>query len=60
MIHTPNTEHSKYIGDNVQIQDFLTGNGWVPGVIAKVSGPLSFHIKMDELFAGISITFYQG
>ena len=48
MTNTPDTEHSKYVGDNVQIRDFLTSNGWVPGVIEKASGPLSFHIKLQD------------
>ena len=45
-------KHSQYrtfqVGDNVQIHDFLTSNGWVLGIIAKASGPLSFHIKLQD------------
>ena len=45
-------KHSRYrtfqVGDNIQIRDFLTSNGWVPGVIEKASGPLSFHIKLQD------------
>ena len=36
------------IGDNVQIQDFPTGTGWLPGVITKASGPLSFRVRLQD------------
>ena len=36
------------VGDNVQVHDFPNGNGWVPGIIIKASGPLSFQIKLQE------------
>jgi len=44
--HDKHSQHRTFqVGDNVQIRDFHTGNGWVPGVITKASGPLSFHVK---------------
>ena len=36
------------VGDNVQVRNFPTGNGWVPGIIIKASAPLSFQIKLQE------------
>ena len=36
------------IGDNVQIRDFPTGTGWLPGVITKASGPLSFRVRLQD------------
>jgi len=34
------------LGDNVQIRNFSTGDGWLPGTIVKASGPLSFNVKL--------------
>ena len=36
------------LGDNVQIRNFSTGDGWLPGTIVKASGPLSFNVKWQD------------
>ena len=52
---TQKVNHDKYsrfrtfqVGDNVQIPDTRTGNGWVPGVTTKASGPLSSQVKLQD------------
>ena len=36
------------IGDYVQIRDFPTGTGWLPGIITKANGSLSFWVKLQD------------
>ena len=34
------------VGDRVMARSFRAGDKWIPGVVVKVTGPLSYHIKI--------------
>ena len=34
------------VGDTVNVCNFPTGDGWLPGIIVEANGPLSFRIKL--------------
>ena len=47
--HDKHSRHRTFqVGDGVQIRDFNTGNGWIPGTISKTNGPLSFNVKLQD------------
>ena len=36
------------MGDSVSIKNFPTGDSWLPGTVVKSSGPLSFHVQLQD------------
>ena len=36
------------VGDRVSVKNFPTGDNWLQGTIVKVSGPLSFQVKLQD------------
>ena len=36
------------VGDTVNVRNFPTGNGWLPGIIEEETGSLSFRIKLQD------------
>ena len=36
------------VGDTVNVQNFPTGDGWLPGIIMEENGLLSFQIKLQD------------
>ena len=36
------------VGDRVNVKNFPTGDNWLQGTIVKVSGPLSFQVKLQD------------
>ena len=36
------------VGDTVNVRNFPTGDGWLPGIIMEENGPLSFQIKLQD------------
>ena len=36
------------VGDTVNVRNFATGNGWLPGIIEEETGSLSFQIKLQD------------
>ena len=49
---TNHDQHAKArsfdIGDSVFARDFPTGTKWLPGVISKIKGPLSYVVKLED------------
>ena len=36
------------VSDTVNVRNFPTGDGWLPGIIMEANGPLSFQIKLQD------------
>ena len=40
--------HTFQVNDTVYVQDFTsTSTTWLPGVVVKVTGPLSYHVQLS-------------
>ena len=46
MISMP--EHDFAKGDAVYVRDFASGPKWLPGVITATTGPLSYHVTLQD------------
>ena len=47
--HDKRSQHwTLKVGDKVSIKNFQARDSWLPGTIVKVSGPLSFHVELQD------------
>ena len=46
---TSHTDRKFEEGDEVYVEDFsATAEKWVPGIVCKVTGPLSYHVRLND------------